>query len=173
MDGLKTKRVELRCFKKSDYISIADLMCDPDIMKFTGFKNPQSTQIIKEYLNKWIDEPKSHLGTWAAEYLDSREFVGWFMLKKTISESPELGFMVSKKYWNIGIATEISSLIIKNAFNNHSEEKIIASTTRENIPSIKVLTKLGFVRSLLKTDDENIIYFEVKNTSSEDKPQAK
>lgn len=112
-------------------------------MKFTGFKEPQTPEKVGNLLQKWLKEGSPTLGVWAAVDISKNDFVGWFMLKETGSKDPELGFMLPKCRWGQGFATEISSAILNYAFGNLGLKRVIATTHRDNTPSIKVLEKIG------------------------------
>lgn len=165
MKILSSRRALLRRFQISDLGPLKLMMMDPEIMKFTGFLSPQKPERINELLKKWMTDDIKPLGVWAAEEILSKQFIGWFMLKETNSKDPELGFMISKKFWNQGYATEISSSILEYAFSVLGKQKVIASTNTDNHASIAVLKKLGMNESSSRDAqcEENILYYE-KNT---------
>ncbi|MFT6068007.1 MAG: RimJ/RimL family protein N-acetyltransferase [Bacteriovoracaceae bacterium] len=154
---MKTKRTYLRQFHSSDLEDLFEMMSDPEIMKHTGFREPQSKNSVAEKLLKWTQSKK----VWAAIETDSEALIGWFMLKRTILDAPELGFMLIKSKWNQGFASEISKCILDYAFYQLGEEKVVASVDEENLASVKVLKKLGFVETKSYSGDKGICYFEI------------
>lgn len=58
--------------------------------------------------------------------------------------SVEIGFSIMPAWRNSGYATELTGMLIKNAFNDIRVRKVIAHTTSENPASRKVLEKSGF-----------------------------
>ena len=57
----------------------------------------------------------------------------------------ELGYVLHKKYWGKGVATQLAKACVDFVFeNNHDIKRIVAVTTLTNIASQKVLNKLGF-----------------------------
>ena len=160
MEILRTKRTILRKFQLSDFEPLLAMMTDAEVMQLTGFKNPQSAERIQELLHKWINEDCGDLGVWAAEEISSGQFVGWFMLKDTGFKDPEIGFMIPRYLWGNGYASELSSKIIDLALSDFNKTRVIASTSVDNLPSIKVLEKIGMVRSEQIHENKNIIYFE-------------
>ncbi len=164
MTLLKTNRTIVRAFAKEDLASLIELMSDSDVMKYTGFREPQSKEKIEQCLECWTQEGSEPLGVWCAVEKDTDEFVGWFMLKDTGHSYPELGFMLSKKKWGLGYATEISQEFIKYAFHQLNYKKVIATTVRENLASISVLKKLGMVSSPIELKEDGnyeILCFEI------------
>lgn len=140
---LQTERASLRAFIIKDLPEVLALLSDAEIMKFTGFKTPQSRERVEELLNSWISESEKKLGVWAAELSESAKFIGWFMLKDTGKSAPEIGFMLSKSSWNQGLASEITKGLILYA-KNIGLDKIIATCSPQNKASMKVLANCGF-----------------------------
>ena len=57
----------------------------------------------------------------------------------------EIGYVLYKKYWNKGYATELVKACIDFIFDNYLDiKRIVAVTVPNNIASQKVLSKVGF-----------------------------
>ena len=161
---LTTKRVRLRRFLKTDLSSLRQMMSNPNVMKFTGFKTPQSEEKIQECLAKWTKPAIPQLGVWAACLLETDELFGWFMLTPTINEhSPEIGFMLREEFWGQGLTSEVSAALISYGFDQLNLKRIIASTHVNNHSSICILKKLGMSRFDYDQAAPEILYFEKKN----------
>lgn len=115
MAYLKTNRTILRSFQDHDLDALIEMMSDIEIMKYTGFRSPKDSDFVKEKLKVWKQEADIPLGIWCAESIDSSHFIGWFMLKDTGKDFPELGFMLAKDQWGHGYAVEVCKGIIKMA----------------------------------------------------------
>ena len=163
MKVLESKRSIIRPFLDKDFGKVTEMMTSPEVMKFTGFRVPQSDEKINVLFNKWKTENSHEFGVWCVEEKDSRSCIGWFMLKATEDNIPELGFMIHKNYWGKGFATEVSRVFIHHAFNDLKVEKITASADRINTSSILVLKKIGMVEITKSNENEDISYFEIKN----------
>lgn len=147
---LNSKRAILRAFEDEDLSGLKTMMSDMEIMKFTGFREPQSEEKILQCLDEWKKKGHKKLGVWCAEAKDSGEFIGWFMLKDVGKEGPELGFMLAKSKWGQGFATEISSLLLDYTFHDLKFNKVHATTVSENNNSISVLKKIGMKETSTK-----------------------
>lgn len=139
----KTQRTLVRPFELNDYEEVLEMMRDPDVMRMTGFKEPQEDARVKELLKSWMATKGSDLGVWAVEGLGESKLVGWFMLKKNKCQDPELGYMIQKKFWGQGFATEVASQFLNYAFNDLSLNKVVATVNSKNLSSIRVLEKIG------------------------------
>ena len=159
MNKIESNRAILRSFVSSDFESLKSMLMNEEVMSFTGFRNAQTEASSRELLDKWINDDF----VWAAINKETNYFIGWFMLKETISKDyPEIGFMLDKSYWNQGFATEIALRLIKYAKNELGVSKVIASTDVDNIASVKVLQKIGMRPSDTFPSRDNIIYYDIR-----------
>ena len=158
MNNIETNRTFLRSFTSTDLHSLKLMLMDEEVMKFTGFKKAQTEEKSKELLSKWIKDDS----VWAAINKKTNHFIGWFMLKETISKDClEIGFMLDKSCWSQGYATEIALKLIKFATERQGVSKVIASTDVNNRASIKVLKKIGMSPTDSFPSKDNITYYEI------------
>ncbi|GEM_PF-835040 len=160
MKILETKRTYLRPFLPSDLDSLLPMLLSDDVMKYTGFKKAQTETSSKELLEKWIKDP----GVFAAIKKENNNdiFIGWFMLKNTVSEIyPEIGFMLEQGHWNKGYTTEIARGLLHYAQSELKVPKVIASTNLENEASIRVLKKIGMIESASYPIKKGVVYYEI------------
>ena len=137
---LLSARLRLRPFNHSDFENLRQLDSDSDIMKFTPAKVPQTREQSIERLERYIKMG----GVWAVELKESGEFIGWFMLIETDLEFPEIGFMIVKKFWGRGLATECARTLIDYGLNILRHKGISGRVNSDNVISIQVMKKLGF-----------------------------
>ena len=74
---------------------------------------------------------------------DDHRTIGIITLRKE-GELGILGYSITPAFWNMGFATEAAKRIVTFAFEYLELQTIQASTTENNLASIKVLGKLGF-----------------------------
>ena len=143
---METLRTRLRRFTKKDLLNMIELESDEAVMRFTPSRVPQSRTKTEARLNKLVENEDAYapLGVWAVEMKKTGEFVGWFMLVQGKAQFPELGFMVVKKYWGQGVATEVAERLLSYGFHTLHYSGITANTDADNVASIHVLKKLGF-----------------------------
>jgi [ribosomal protein S5]-alanine N-acetyltransferase len=130
----------------TDLKNMIELESDPEIMKFTPSRLPQSSAQTEKTLRLAVSRNKERepLGIWAVELKSTGEFVGWFMLILTAWEVPELGFMIVRRHWRKGLTTEVGERLLKYAFETLKYPAVAAVSNPENAVSIRVLKKLGF-----------------------------
>ena len=79
----------------------------------------------------------------------------------------ELGYLLRRKSWGRGFATETAESTLAYGFNNLDFREIIALTDLENIASQKVLEKIGFTKRGIEIyDGEETLVYLAKNPKS-------
>ena len=143
---METKRTKLRRFTLADLPYMQEMESDDEVMRYTSVGQGLPLEKIKERLEKLIESERKHhpLGVWAAELIDNQDLVGWFMLRRHRSEEAELGYMIRKKYWGQGFASEVAQHLVNFGLNEIGDDFISALTSQENGASIRVLQKVGF-----------------------------
>ncbi|KYG63780.1 hypothetical protein AZI86_13230 [Bdellovibrio bacteriovorus] len=143
---MESARLRLRRFTAHDFENLRELESDAEVMKFTSLRVALSAEQTASRLQSLIEKEteRAPLGVWALELKDDADFVGWFMLLKTKTETPELGFMIVRRHWGKGYTTEGSRLLVDYAFHALGFSKLTATTDPLNEASKKVLLKLGF-----------------------------
>jgi ribosomal-protein-alanine N-acetyltransferase len=162
MSLINTERAFLRRMTIEDFQNMRILESDPDIMKFTPSKIPQSENEtfnrVKSQIQKQFEfEP---FGIWIAQLHLDHSFVGWFMLIPKEINQLELGYMISRQYWNKGLATEICKSLIDYSKKYPQYKNIVAKTNTDNEASIKVLEKIGFVFKEMMTCPSELKVFQ-------------
>ncbi len=87
---------------------------------------------------------EARFGFWIIEA--DGEFLGWVSLRKTKNwDEATLGYRLSLSAWGKGYATEAASAVIAMGFQSKAIKSIVATTYEKNVPSQRVLEKLGMV----------------------------
>ena len=72
----------------------------------------------------------------------SLEYSGW----PKANHRAEIGYALAKAYWRRGIGTEAVAAVVRFAFEQLHVHRVEASVTLDNVGSVRLLEKLGFVR---------------------------
>jgi len=78
----------------------------------------------------------------------------------------EIGFSIMPAWQNLGYATELAELLIKNAFTDSRVRKVIAHATPMNLASCKVLKRCGFKYVSRDEESGNNLYEIMRNMSA-------
>lgn len=143
---MQTGRLRLRQFTEADLSNLLELNSDPEVMRFITGGKPDSLEQAQTSLQRILGYYKdgSALGLWAAELLDSGEFIGWFCLKPLPGfDEIELGYRLRKRYWGKGYATEGARFLVDYGFRRAGLSRIAAIVDPGNFASRRVLEKAG------------------------------
>lgn len=143
---IETGRLLLRPMMIVDMHLMVELDSDPDVMRFITDGKPQT----KEHYEKRVPEVIKYmqenpgLGLWIAFVKDTREFIGWYILKHLPNnEEVEVGFRIKKKFWGQGYSTEAGKALLKHGFETVGLKKIAAIVRPDNLASQAVIKKIG------------------------------
>ena len=88
--------------------------------------------------------------------------IGFIGLKIT-DDKAEISYIFDSDYTGNGYCSEVIKLLIDISFNKLNLNKLYAYSKNENIASIKVLTKNGFIEK--DSNNEEFIYYELERGS--------
>ena len=144
---LETERLRLRTFNTSDFENLYSLHSDPEVMRFSKRRSPESQQETAATLDRIskISNSPLELGFLAADLKPFNQFIGWFALGPLEGTSEiQIGYRIKKMFWSKGYATEGARELLRFALEDMSLKKIVAITDLDNLASQRVLDKLGF-----------------------------
>ena len=147
---IETKRLIIRQWEDKDLLPFFKLNSCPEVMKFYPklLSEKESSSFIYKARTQ-IDE--KGYSFWALELKSSGDFVGTIGINDVLFEAPfspsvEIGWRLGKKYWRQGLGTEGAKSVLDYAFNNLCLDEIVSFTSSINIPSIKLMEKIGMRR---------------------------
>jgi len=141
---LETPRLILREFREQDASDLLALNADPEVMRYTGDEPFASEQQALSFIRGYDQYRRYGLGRWAVLEKSTKTFLGWCGLK-FLPETGEtnVGFRLGKAHWNKGFATEAALACLKFGFEEKGLQRIVGRAARANLPSVRVLEKLG------------------------------
>jgi ribosomal-protein-alanine N-acetyltransferase len=144
---LETNRLILRKF---DFDDVEDMFynwaSDKDVTLSLSWQAHSNIEMTKKVLNRWIkcyDNLESY--KWAIETKDNNTLIGNISLINVDNrlEKCEIGYCISKPYWNRGIVTEAFKRVISFAFDEISFNRIGGRHQVGNVASGRVMEKCG------------------------------
>lgn len=156
---IKTSRLYMRSVQatQAEFENYASLFGDAVVMEKFGTGKPQTrehleTRIRDVWAQRWLQhDPYAGLAVFKG---DTHEFLGHVVLEH--GDRPgesELAYIFHQKYWNQGYATEAVRAIVQEyapatvkegyTLDGKPLEKILATARFDNVPSIRVLEKVG------------------------------
>jgi ribosomal-protein-alanine N-acetyltransferase len=112
-------------------------------MKYAGGirTRGQVENYIEKMLKSW---QKNQLGVWAITWKNEETILGeggLCFLEKT--PEIEVGYVLDKPYWNLGLATEVAKASLRYGFEVVNLERIVAVANPKNFASRRVMEKVG------------------------------
>lgn len=143
---LHTPRLVLRDWRDEDLEPFRALNLDREVRRYfpnvlMPYESDAFAKSIREFLatNGW--------GLWAVEVVGGPSFIGFVGLGRPgfepFTSSVELGWRLSRDAWGKGYATEAAGAAAAHAFTALGLDELVAFTTTNNMPSRRVMEKLG------------------------------
>lgn len=161
---IKTKRLLLRPLNIADLNTVHEYASDYENTRYMMYFPKETTEETADFLSCVTDEwEKSeptfyefailldgqHIGAVSVYLLDEKREVG------------ELGWILNKKYQNMGYATEAARAVMDFALITLRLKKIIAQCDYRNIPSRRLMEKIG-----LKLESDNGVRTYIKRNET-------
>lgn len=153
---IETERLILRSWESSDHALLAPVLADPEVRRF--YPSTATPEQTKAQLDFSIEKQAAvgfHFG--AAELRSTGQFVGLIGLgyipdetRAAIRGQPavEIGWQFDKAFWGQGLAPEGARAWLDYGFATLGLPEIVAFTYEGNLPSQRVMTKIGMARDL-------------------------
>jgi RimJ/RimL family protein N-acetyltransferase len=148
-ERLVTERLILRRWRDSDVAPLAKLNADPHVMRF--FLQTYDLDWTKERIAAWSEALETRgYGPWAVEVPGLAPcigFVGAALIRQPtlLAGQMEMAWRLDQPYWGKGFATEAARASLRDVFVRLAPPEIIAYTAAINLPSRRVMEKLGMV----------------------------
>ena len=147
---IETKRLILRNYTVDDLEDYWEFVQMEDVGPRCGWLAYTDKQKAKERL--YEVEVKNPM-QFAIELKDEHKVIGSIEVMETkqerypnsdLSNSKEIGFLLSKNYWGHGYMPEALKAILNYVFENLGIETLFISHAEKNVNSAKVQDKIGF-----------------------------
>jgi len=116
---------------------------------FPAQMTSEASDLFAERIRRSIDD--RGWGLWAVEVIDETPFIGFVGLNEAtfaahFTPAVEVGWRLARTAWGNGYATEAARAAIAYGFDDLELDEIVSFTTVANLPSRRVMEKLGMSR---------------------------
>ena len=142
---LRTARLLLRPFELSDVDDVRAYASDPEVARFRPLPDPYTRDDAAEFVDRqrrtdWSTNPE-----FAVVY-GPRVIGGISLLVSPEHDTGELGYLLGRRWWGQGLATEAARAIIDWGFRRFRLHKVYARAHVDNERSWRVMERLGMTR---------------------------
>jgi RimJ/RimL family protein N-acetyltransferase len=147
-----TPRLVLRPWRESDLPAFAEQNADPETMRFLG--GPMTREESDAYAARAQDHFAEHgFGKLAVEAPGVAPFIGAVGLSHVrydleFTPAVEIAWRFNRRFWGMGYATEAARAALADGFDRQGFTEIVAMTALVNLPSERVMQRLGMTRSM-------------------------
>ena len=146
---METPRLYLRPWKATDREAFRVMGMDPEVMRyFPSLLDAAQSDALAQRITDIIAQ--QGWGFWAVALKETDQFIGFVGLHRQEKESGlpqtpfiEIGWRLARPYWGHGYAYEAAKAALSYGFEQLHCKKIYAFTAKENIPSQRLMIKLG------------------------------
>jgi len=147
----KTERLLLREVIAEDWRDVFSYTGDEAVSRYQAWK-PHLEQDAKEWLQLAVAAQKKtprQMYYWAICLKPSGKLIGGMgidILSVENANSAEVGYSLHRSYWHQGYGTEAVLAGLSYLFDQTSVRRIVAHCRESNLPSVRLLEKIGFRR---------------------------
>ncbi len=158
---LQTPRLILREWTGADIEAWADIMSDPDVMRYQPALRDRdaaresarrmAANLRRKPYGKYVLERKANLGFAGMMALDDI----WYDVPFTPTR--EIGWFLVRSAWGQGYATEAAQALLRYAFDELQWPEVVAMTATINTPSRRVMERLRMTHNPADDFDHPLI----------------
>ncbi len=146
---IETDRLLLRLWRPSDLEDFFEYASEEGVGEMAGWRRHYTIRDTEKVLNMFM----RHKSDLAICHKSSMKTIGSIGLNSSWANVDEvlkslkikdLGFVLSKEYWNMGLMTEALSDLIPYCFENLNMDAITCGHFSDNLKSQRVIEKLDF-----------------------------
>jgi RimJ/RimL family protein N-acetyltransferase len=144
---IETERLVLHPFGDSDAALVLRLLNEPSFLRYIGDRGVHDLESARQYI---ADGPVAgyarhgHGLMRVVRRADGAEIGMCGVLRRDALPDPDIGFSFFPAYWSQGYALESARAVMEQARRTPGLGRILAITSQDNEPSIRLLGKLGF-----------------------------
>ena len=164
---LETERLTLRHIGWTDLDALHAILSDPDVMRYIGNGSPKTRQQTERLMGFWIAdngrawdthtlerlpqlrraiERDAHFSLWTTVEKQTNRLIGRCGLLAWDLEGRkevEVGYLIAKKHWGQGYATEAARAVRDYGFERLGFDRLISLVQPGNVASQRVAIKNG------------------------------
>lgn len=166
---IETERLLIRPFRDEDAVEQHRIVySDPKVMRYLGDGTTRNLEQVQRAFQFFRNHDQQNgYSIWSVQLKDQQRLIGHcglFRLPQT--DTVEVAYGFGQAFWGQGYATEAARACLRYGFETAQLDEIIGLTYPENLPSQKVLRKIGLIEHGLQDRYYNLtmLLFTLKRT---------
>ena len=145
---IKTNRLYIRNLYETDWPQMKNIFIDFNKSRYAIYDRPLPTEDneVKALTKQFVDSSLFFV----IFTLDKNEMIGYVCFHKD-KDKYDIGYCLHSRYHSNGYAYESTKVLIAYLIKNYGANIFTAGTAIDNIPSCKLLEKLGFTCVSIET----------------------
>ena len=143
---IELERLRLRRPRLSDASAIFEYASDPEVAHYADWQISSDLESVTKLLRR--RESAWEAGSefyWVLTLLSQDQAIGGIACSIS-GHAAEFGFLLNRRFWSQGYATEASRAVVEWVFSVPSVWRLTATCDTENAASARVLEKVGLTR---------------------------
>lgn len=142
---LETERLLFRTHEPQDETDFIAMHTDPEVRRYMGGQAWPLEKAQFRFRNEYLGRPTVTFGLWATILKKEEQYIGACGVRagKNAAEA-NLGYMLARPYWRMGLASEAARAFIEIAFTRVRADRLLADVEKGNDASEHILQKFGF-----------------------------
>ena len=163
MIAIETERLALHEIDERDADFVLRLVNEPSFLRYIGDRGVRTLADARKYIADGPVAGYARYGHGLLRVVRKSDGVALGMcgvLKRDTLPDPDIGFSFFPEHVSQGYAFESAQAVMKHARETLGLGRIVAITSKDNDPSIRLLGKLGFrFDGLIKFGEEELRHF--------------
>ncbi len=151
----ESKRLRFRDIKHTDVHDLYEIYSNGATLKYQVISPFKSEKEMTRYVDVIHDGYQNrYFIRWALEEKESGKLIGLISLHhlELWNYKAEVGYILNENFWNKGLTTEALEKLMEKAIKTWGLHRIEALIHPGNIPSLRVVEKLGFYKACYKKE---------------------
>lgn len=142
---METERLYFRKFSLDDAEAMYQHWAsDPEVTKYMTWNPHENVSVTRTIISEWVEGyQKGETDRFAIVLKSTNEVIGAIDVVGFHENFPEIGYVLSRKYWNQGMMTEACKAMVNHLFQK-GYRMIYIEAHVNNIGSNRVIQKVGF-----------------------------
>lgn len=139
------------------FVSVMDILT-PSVVESLPpyFQNVNSISSAQEWLKHVVSDGRLFI----VKLVGESKAIGFVFLSTEDSGDTHIGYLLGESFWGKGYATEILKGLIDFIKSEDQVTRLIAGVDTDNVASIKLLQRLGFIHS--SNEDNGTMFYEYR-----------